>query len=262
MDQTRSRQIANVILALVLLTAGIARSQRCALVRDTDSLADSDGKEGAASLDSLRRELEQIRDRFPGDMSIYMKNLSTADEIALDSDSVYETFSVIKLAIAAELMHQVESGKLSLSDRITTKAADERLPSGVLYALEQGLNPTVKDLLTLMIIISDNEATDLLADKVGRANITDYMHSLGLTHTSIQFSDLDWDRTWLGTLNPTYKSARGDQTVNFPFSNYSDAQVQQAFGRTIYDAGIYFGHSTTRDIGRLLEMIGSSTTVL
>lgn len=261
MDQTRSRQIANVILALVLLTAGIARSQRCALVRDTNSLADSGGKAGAASLDSLRRELEQIRGRFPGDMSIYMKNLSTADEIALDSDSVYETFSVIKLAIAAELMHQVESGKLSLSDRITTKAADERLPSGVLYALEQGLNPTVKDLLTLMIIISDNEATDLLADKVGRANITDYMHSLGLTHTSIQFSDLDWDRTWLGTLNPSYKSARGDQTVNFPFSNYSDAQVQQAFGRTIYDAGIYFGHSTTRDIGRLLEMIGSSKLV-
>ena len=128
MDQTRSRQIANVILALVLLTAGIARSQRCALVRDTDSLADSDGKEGAASLDSLRRELEQIRDRFPGDMSIYMKNLSTADEIALDSDSVYETFSVIKLAIAAELMHQVESGKLSLSDRITTKGLGEEQP--------------------------------------------------------------------------------------------------------------------------------------
>jgi beta-lactamase class A len=72
-------------------------------------------------------------------MSIYMKNLSTAHEIALGSDSVYETFSVIKLAIAAELLHQVESGKLSLSDRITTKAVDERLPSGVLYALEPGL---------------------------------------------------------------------------------------------------------------------------
>src|SRR5258708_21232499 len=44
-----------------------------------------------------------------------------------------------------------------------------------------------------MIVISDNEATDLLADRVGPTNVTDYMHSLGLTHTSIQFSDLDWD---------------------------------------------------------------------
>jgi len=174
---------------------------------------------------------------------------------------VYETFSVIKLAIAAELMHQVESGKLSLSDRITTKAADERLPSGVLYALEPGLSPTIKDLLTLMIIISDNEATDLLADKVGRAQVTAYMHTLGLAKTSIQFSDLDWDRTWLGALDARYRNARGDQTVNFPFSNYSQIQIEKAFGHTIYDAGIFFGHSTTKEIGRLLEMMASGKLV-
>jgi beta-lactamase class A len=190
-----------------------------------------------------------------------MKNLSTKDEIGLDSDSVYETFSVIKLAIAAELMHQVELGKFNLSDRISTKAENERLPSGVLYTLDPGSNPTVKDLLTLMIIISDNEATDLLGDKVGRANVTEYMHSLGLTKTSIQYSDLDWDRTWLSTLDPKYKNARGDETVNFPFSRYPGADVQQAFGHTIYDAGIYFGHSTSSDIGHLLEMMASGKLV-
>jgi beta-lactamase class A len=252
---------AVVILSLVLLTTGIAWSQPRIPVGDNSSLPDSGGKASAASFDSLRRELERMRSQFPGDMSIYMKNLSTGDEIALDSDSVYETFSVIKLAIAAELMHQVESGRLSLSDRIATKAADQRLPSGVLYALEPGLNPTIRDLLTLTIIISDNEATDLLADRVGRANVTAYMRSLGLSHTSIEFSDLDWDRTWLGTLDPRYRSSPGDQTVTFPFNNYSDAQVQQAFGNTIYNAGIYFGHSTTREIGRLLEMIASGKLV-
>jgi len=257
---TSPRQIVIAIL-LVLLMVGHAQSQRCTLVENASSVAGFDDTTGAGSLDSLRRDLDQIRSRFPGDMSIYMKNLSTADEIALGSDSVYETFSVIKLAIAAELMHQVESGKFSLSDRITTKTADERLPSGVLYALEPGLSPTVKDLLTLMIIISDNEATDLLADKVGRANVTEYMHSLGLTHTSIQFSDLDWDRAWLGTLDPSYRNASGDQTVNFPFGHYSDAQVQQAFDHTIYDAGVYFGRSTTREIGRLLEMIATGNLV-
>jgi beta-lactamase class A len=250
---THPQRIANAILALVLLMAGPAFSQA--------DIRNPDGKNDRASLNSLRRELEQIRNHFPGDMSIYMKNLSTADEVAIDSDKVYETFSVIKLAIAAELMHQVESGKLSLSDRIITKAEDERLPSGVLYALEPALNPSIKDLLTLMIIISDNEATDLLAEKVGRTRVTAYMHALGLANTSIQFSDLDWDRTWLGTLDPGYRHARGDQTVNFPFSNYSDAQVEQAFGHTIYDAGIYFGHSTTQEIGSLLEMMATGKLV-
>ncbi|MGE5207374.1 MAG: serine hydrolase [Chlamydiota bacterium] len=205
------------------------------------------------SLSQLRAQLQNIQQNFPGNMSIYMKNLSTGDEIALDADTVYETFSVIKLAIASEVLRQVETEKLSLNDRIAITPADRRLPSGVLYALDPGLQPTVRDLLTLMIIISDNEATDLLASKVGRPNVTAYMHSLGLKKTSIQFSDLDWDRTWLGSLDPSYKKASGDQTINFPFGKYSDAQVSAAFGHTIYDAGIYFGHSTTREIGQLLE---------
>ena len=213
------------------------------------------------SLPDLQDKIAQIRSQFPGEMSIYMKNLDSGDEITVDSDKVFETFSVIKLTIAAELMHQVEGGKFSLSDRIPLTAGDERLPSGVLYALDPGLTPTVNDLLTLMIILSDNEATDILADKVGRENITTYMHSLGLANTSIRYADLDWDRKWLGTLDPSFSHASGDQTLHFPFDRYSEEQVQQAFGHTIYDAGIYFGHSTTREIGQLLEMMARGKLV-
>jgi beta-lactamase class A len=203
----------------------------------------------------LERKLSLLRQRFPGNMAIYMKNLASGDEIAMDADSVYETFSVIKLSIAAEVLRQSEAGKFSLADRIELKAGDRRLPSGVLYALDPGLQTTIKDLLTLMIIISDNEATDLLADKVGRGNVTQYMRSLGLEKTSIEFSDLNWDRTWLGTLDPVYKTATGDQTIGFPFAKYGDAQVREAFRHTIYDAGLYFGHSSARNIGRLLELM-------
>ena len=209
----------------------------------------------------LQNQIEQIRSHFPGDMSVYVKNLATGEELTLDSDTVYETFSVIKLAIAAELLHQVHAGKISLADRIPLTAANQRLPSGVLYTLDPGLTPTVKDLLTLMIITSDNEATDVLADKVGRDTVTAYMQSLGLTNTTIKFSDLDWDRTWLGSLDPGFRQASGDQTVTFPFGRYSDQQVEDAFGHTIYDAGIYFGHSTTREIGHLLEMMVSEKLV-
>jgi beta-lactamase class A len=205
--------------------------------------------EGKAQLEN---NLSRVRQSFPGAMAIYMKNLATGDEIALDADAVYETFSVIKLAIATEVLHQSEAGKFSLADRITLKPSDRRLPSGVLYALDPGVQPTVKDLLTLMIIISDNEATDILGDKVGRQNVTQYMRSLGLQKTSIEFSDLDWDRTWLGTLDPAYKSAPGDKTIEFPFGEYDDSRVREAFGHTIYEAGIYFGHSSAREIGQLL----------
>jgi beta-lactamase class A len=209
----------------------------------------------------LKSQIQNIRQAFPGDMAVYMKNLKTGEEIAIDADSIYETFSVIKIPIMAEVLRQAEAGKFSLDDRIVLKAADERLPSGLLYTMQPGLNPTIRDLITLMIIISDNVATDLLADKVGRADITSYMHELGLKDTSIKFSDLDWDRIWLGTLDPSYRNASGDKTIQFPFGKYSEEQIQSAFGQTIYNAGIYFGHGTAREIGHLLEMIQQNKLV-
>ena len=72
---------------------------------------------------------------------------------------------------------------------------------------------------------------------------------------------MDWDRKWLGTLDPSYQQASGDRTVNFPFGRYSDEQVKEAFGHTIYDAGVYFGHSTTRETGELLQMMATGKLV-
>jgi len=240
-----SRTVATVLSVALLCSVAHAQSKSSSNV----------------GVEQLRSQLQNIRQGFPGDMAVYMKNLKTGEEIALDADSIYETFSVIKIPIMAEVMRQAEAGKFSLDDRITLKAADERLPSGVLYTMQPGLNPTIRDLITLMIIISDNAATDLLADKVGRANITGYMHELGLNDTSIKFSDLDWDRTWLRALDPSYENAAGDKTIQFPFGEYSEAQIQSAFGQTIYNAGIYFGHSTAREIGHLLEMIQQNKLV-
>jgi beta-lactamase class A len=237
------------------VAVGLSLALLCSFAHAQSKLASN------VELEQLKSQLQKIRQAFPGDMGIFMKNLETGEEIALDADSIYETFSVIKISIMAEVLRQAETGKFSLNDRITLKAADQRLPSGVLYTMQPGLNPTIRDLITLMIIISDNAATDLLADKVGRANFTSYMHQLGLKDTSIKFSDLDWDRTWLGTLDPSYKNAPGDKTIQFPFNRFSEAQVQSAFRQTIYDAGIYFGHSTAREIGRLLEMIQQNKLV-
>ena len=222
------------------------------VVTSADGQSKKDETGGKAQLQS---QIQSVRSAFPGDMAVYMKNLKSGEEIAIDADTTYETFSVIKVAIMAEVFHQAQSGKFSLEERITLKPGDQRLPSGILYTMQPGLTPTIRDLLTLMIIISDNEATDLLADKVTRASITTYMRELGLKSTTIQFSDLDWDRKWLSSMDASYSDAPGNKTLEFPFGRYSGSQVQQAFGQTIYNAGIYFGHSTARELGRLFELI-------
>jgi len=212
-------------------------------------------------LKKLESRHQRIRKNFPGEMAVYMKNLSTSEEVALDADRVYETFSVIKVPIMAEVLRQAEEGRLSLSDRIELKASDARWPSGVLYTMEPGLRPTIRDLLTLMIIISDNAATDILADKVGRSNVTKLMRGLGLQKTTIEFSDVDWDRVWLGQLDPRFRSETNEGVMKFPFGKYSDAQVREAFRKTIYESGIYFGRSTARETGRVFERIARGELV-
>lgn len=212
-------------------------------------------------LKKLEAELEKIRKSFQGEMAIYAKNLKTGEEIAIDADRVYETFSVIKVPIMAEVFRRAEAGEFAMSDRIALKSSHGRLPSGVLHFFEPGLNPTVLDLTTLMIVISDNSATDLLADKVGRANVTKFMQQLGLKNTTIEFSDLDWDRVWTGHLDPRYRTESAEAILKFPFDKYSEAQVSEAFRKAIYDSGIYFGHSTAREMGRVFELMAQGKLV-
>ena len=194
-------------------------------------------------------------------MAIYAKHLGTGETLAMDADTVYETFSVIKVPIMAEVLRQVREGTISLTDRLTYRRGDARIPSGVLYVADDGLNPTIKDLLHWMIIISDNSATDMLADKVGRPRITSFMRSLGLDKTEIKYSDLDWDRRWLGFLDPSYRDASGDRTIDFPFERYPEREVSQAFRKVIYETEIFFGHSTARETGRLFELMARGELV-
>ena len=69
----------------------------------------------------------------------------------------------------ATVLDQVRQGgyRWRIDQRVEMRAEQRRIPSGVLYALEPGLQPTVKDLLTLMTIISDNQATDALGRSRG-----------------------------------------------------------------------------------------------
>ena len=214
---------------------------------------------GAAA--ALEAKLRAVREQVDGRMAIYVQHLGTGETVAIDADSAFETFSVIKVPIMAAVLQRVQDGTLKLTDRVTLRADQARLPSGVLYALDAGLQPTVKDLLTLMTIISDNVATDALGDLAGRDAVTALMTRLGLPNTRVHFSDLEWDRLWLSGLDPAYASAPGDKTIGFPFAAYGDRKVSEAFRHVIEDTGLYFGRSTAREMGRLFTLMARGELV-
>ena len=84
-----------------------------------------------------------------------------------------------------EFFRQVEKGKLSLDQKITLRDVDKVPGSGILKELSEGLDVSLRDLLSLMMIISDNTATDLVAARVGFSNVNAALQSLGLTKTSV-----------------------------------------------------------------------------
>jgi len=134
---------------------------------------------------------------FHGEMGVYAKNLATGETIAVHADERFPTASLIKVAVMAEVFHQIADGKLKNDTAVTLKASDkaggETVPVNMLHP---GVVLTVDDLLHLMIAYSDNTATNLLVGLVGTANVDKLLDSYGLTKTRLY--------------RPTFRDGRAD----------------------------------------------------
>jgi beta-lactamase class A len=188
-----------------------------------------------APLDRLRANIEQIARSVDTNWGIYIKCLDTNEEVAINADRVMDTMSVIKLPLMVEAFRQIEAGQFALDDRYALRTRDRRPGTGVLRSLDDGASLTIKDLLTLMIIVSDNTATDAIFEKVGGPDaVNALMRSYGLS------------------------SIRATGTADAWFKALAAAPSPAEFhnqGKTP------FGLSSPRDMGRLLEKIGLGRAV-
>jgi beta-lactamase class A len=201
------------------------------------SMAQGQAGPGAAlaPLDRLRNSVEDITRSVNATWGIYVKCLETGEEIALNADRQMDTMSVIKLPLMAEVLEQVKSGKLKLTDKYTLAEDDIRPGTGTLKMMDPGAVMTLKDLLTYMVIVSDNTATDVLYRLVGGpAVVTQRMESYGLKATVAPHPSAKW------------------------FADLRAAPSRAEFHR---QAGTPFGLSTPREIGVLLERMAKGTLV-
>lgn len=136
----------------------------------------------------MQKQIEDILENSSGMFGVAIKHLQTGEEVVINGDRLFQLASVFKLPILATLFKEVEDQRISLSDRVEL-SLDDRVPgSGVLKELDAGTKITVKDLATLMIIISDNMATDKLLQLIGKQKIQSFMTELGFDHLFIQHS--------------------------------------------------------------------------
>lgn len=121
---------------------------------------------------TLEKRIEAELKSYDGKMCIYADDLQ-GNVIAVGADEKFETASTIKTFILACLFDEIEKGNASLEDMLTYEESHTVDGSGVLCALEPGIALRVKDVATLMIIVSDNIATNMMIDYLGIGKIND-----------------------------------------------------------------------------------------
>ena len=134
----------------------------------------------------LGRELNQMAAQFDGVMSIAMKDLESGEALAVNADAVMPQASSIKIAVLVELLRQAQAGKVRLEERVEIRKAQIAGGSGVLEDFGDGTSAlSVRDLAALMMVVSDNTATNILIDRVGQANVNAMLESLGFEKTRL-----------------------------------------------------------------------------
>lgn len=135
--------------------------------------------------EALEKELTALAGQHHGRVALYATQLNTRRMVGIDADRPVQTASVIKLAILFEAMEQVRWGKTRWDERLTLGKGDAVSGSGVLGLLDPPMTLTLKDVLTLMIVLSDNTATNLAIGRLGLSSVNERIAWLGLKDTHL-----------------------------------------------------------------------------
>lgn len=169
----------SAILATLLLLPGCARSQT------TAGAAPSPASFQRADTAKLHRTLDSLAAAHHGVVGYAVRNVDTGEQLSLRGDETFSTASLIKVSILVTAYDLAEKGQLDLDGPVSMLGIDQVPGSGVLQFMHPGLQLSVLDAAKLMIILSDNTATNLVLSKVEMRRVWTKMESLGLPHTKV-----------------------------------------------------------------------------
>jgi len=134
---------------------------------------------------SLDNEVKTLVGAFKGKVSLFAKNLDTGETYALNADERVRTASTIKIAVMIEAFARVNEGKIKWTDEVVLTKEKKVSGSGILAELSDGLRLTLRDAVNLMMILSDNTATNLVLDVLTTDAVNARMESLGFKNIKI-----------------------------------------------------------------------------
>ncbi len=148
-------------------------------------------------MEALEKRLKEL----PGKIGFCYCCPDTGARFEMQGDLPLVAASVIKLPIMVEAFRQREAGVLDWQREVTIRKEDKLPSCGALTYLHDGIKVTVGDLVTLMIILSDNTATNLLIDLLGADNINAACRHLDLKGTKLNRKLFDAEKSARGIEN-------------------------------------------------------------
>ena len=210
----------------------------------------------AQALDALvRAEITP----FKGKVYLFAKNLDTGANYSFNGDERVRTASTIKVAVMIEAFTRVAEGRAKWSDELVLTKAARYAGSGVLPELADGLRLTLRDCVNLMMVVSDNTATNMVLDYLTTDAVNSRMNTLGFKDTRImrriggggeskEGKEPDNKRFGLGATTPhemvqiLEKLDAGDIVSKTAAKEMIDLmkreQARYAIGRTIWDVSM------------------------
>jgi beta-lactamase class A len=157
------------LIAIAVVSANIARDYKAEKIR----------------WNTIRDKIVSQTKGFKGQAYIVIKDYNRNWHISIDSDIKVPAASVIKLPIMAAVFNAEKARKLSFADKVILKQSDKAGGSGTLKNQSPGKEYTVKQILELMMTISDNTATNILINIMGFDYLNNEFRKIGLKNTNI-----------------------------------------------------------------------------
>ena len=240
-------------------------------------------KATSQELAKLRADIVKVSKEVKGQIGFYVKHIESEKSIAIDADKIYPLGGVFKLAVMLETFRQADAGMLSLDERLELENRHYCIGEGLLQYLQPGLKPTIRDLVALMVIATDNTASEMLWKRIGIQRVNMLIREMGLAKTSIYipyresylmsmgygpYKDLpipEAARRWknlsdmerMKALNETEREAANLTIEDFRkrYENIYGVKAQKRMKtQRIYDE-VFDNVGTPREIGILLEKI-------
>ncbi len=170
------------------------------------------------------------------EFGVFIQHLQSRATVEVNADRLYLLASVFKIPILLEALAQVDEGRCRLDERIELGHHHQLPTSMILQNLDAGLRLTLRDLLTAMITVSDNTATDMVLARVGVENVMKRLESWGLQDIAIWmgvqglFDAAFWWPDSTETVTSVYREIAAKGPLVDPFTGAIDTRFTTVIG--------------------------------